>query len=100
MAISSSITLGFLLVGDGSSTTFSFDIDKLYGSYIAAAPCSLGSFVVLNSTVVPDSVSVGSVRNTDCTGTGITGSGTISRRTITLTFSSAPSGEVLVEVGL
>lgn len=96
MSIAAKVAMVLELAGDGASTTFTFDLDTLYGAYFPAPPCSSGPFVPISQTTIPNSISVSSVSNTDCTGTGITGTASISRRTVTLTFSAALSGTVLV----
>ena len=96
MAIAAKNAMVLELAGDGTSTTFTFELDKLYGAYFPALPCNDGPFSSISPTTIPDSISVAAVANTDCTGTGITGTASISRRTVTVTFSSAPSGTVLM----
>lgn len=74
------------VVGDGVSTTFTFDLGKVYGLHFAKgnSPADV-ELSVLNADAIPDEVEVG----TASTGSAPV-SASLSRRAITFTFSPAP----------
>ena|SRR5260370_41814294 len=92
------------LAPDGTSSAFSFDIGTALGFHVpdlfSGSSSERWPFVLLNSAALPDSVTVNSVLQNGTAISGVTAS--ISHRTVTLVFPSAPStsGDVQVTMSL
>ena len=88
------------LTGDGVATTFTFDLGRVLGlNFNSFDPFASTStqfpFVLIDGGAIPDSVSV-DVTNPNQGAV----SATISRRTITLSFATAPTGDFTLELSL
>lgn len=86
------------LLGDGTSTTYSFDLGKVYGLNFTETNTSTGDvFSLIDSGAIPDSVSVTDIEGIS---TFLAATATVSRRTVTLDFSGPFDVEIAVEIAL
>ena len=88
------------LSGDGVATTFTFDLGRVLGlAFNDFDPFSSSGaqlpFVLVDSGAIPDGVSVDGTFPSQGTA-----SASISRRTITVSFATAPTGDFTLQLSL
>jgi len=102
MAIQQQVSVILELLPDGTSNAFQFDIGSLFGLHVPDVFSGSGSerwpFVLFDKSIPVDSVAISSVFQGGSSISGVTAS--ILRRTITITFPSAPSTSAVVQVTL
>lgn len=105
--IQQKVELQLILVGDGIADSFSLDISRAYGLYVAPGPevegptsTSTAVLFVINPDALPDGVTVDFAKLPNQSTLPGTVSASISRHTLTLAFDTPPSGQFFIGISL